>query len=130
MQAIATDLRATKRILYIDQSEECRSLLTILLEAVGYEVYTATTIASGKNLIKLQHYDLFILESSYSDGFGSQLCRYIRTINPLAPIIFFSTSADDFDIKAAMVAGATNYLTKPTDVRSIEQTIIGLLDQP
>ena len=102
MRAIGTGSRAIKQILYIDQSEDCRRLLTILLEAVGYEVNTAMTIASGIRIIKLQLFDLFILESSYIDGPGTDLCRYIRTLHPHAPIIFFSTSADHSDIKAAM----------------------------
>jgi DNA-binding response OmpR family regulator len=130
LRPIAAELRATKRILYIDQSEDCRCLMTILLEAAGYEVNTTTTIASGKSIIKLLHFDLFILESSFIDGLGIDLCRFIRTVHPQAPIIFFSTSADSADITAARVAGATDYLTKPTDIRSIEQTIRGLLGQP
>ena len=61
MKAMATRSRATKRILYIDQSEDCRCLFTILLEAVGYEVNTATTIADGLRLTQIKPFDLFIL---------------------------------------------------------------------
>lgn len=130
MKAMATKSRATKRILYIDQSEDCRCLLTILLEAVGYEVNTATTIANGLRLTLIKPFDLFIVESSYTDGLGTDLCRYIRTLHPRAPIIFFSTSAHKFDIEAAMAAGAAHYLTKPMDIRTIEKIIVGLLGKP
>ncbi|HJQ27196.1 MAG TPA: response regulator [Blastocatellia bacterium] len=116
-----------QRILYIEQSEECRDMLTTLLDTAGYAVATAATATEGMILARRERFDLLILESRYSDDHGANLCRQIRAFDSVTPILFYSSSAYDHDVAAGMAAGAQGYLTKPEDIRIIEQTIAGLL---
>lgn len=118
---------AAKRILYIENHEDSRAMLTILLGKAGFEVATATNVANGLSLARLERFDLYILDSIFSDGTGLDLCRQIRALDPLTPIIFYSSAAYESDIKAGMAAGAQGYLIKPTGIEIIEQTVIGLL---
>jgi CheY-like chemotaxis protein len=119
--------QARKRILYIEDHEDSREMLRVLLEYGGYEVVTANTVAWGLSLAMFERFDLYILDSRFKDGTGTDLCRQIRAFHPDTPIIFYSSSAFDYDIEAGMAAGAQHYLIKPNGVYMIEQTITGLL---
>jgi DNA-binding response OmpR family regulator len=127
MKAAAPLSPARKRILYIEDHEDSRHMLTVLLEYGGYEVVTASTVAGGLSLAMLERFDLYILDSRFKDGTGIDLCRQIRAFHPDTPIIFYSSSAHDRDVEAGMAAGAQHYLIKPNGVYKIEQTIAGLL---
>jgi two-component system response regulator ArlR len=127
MIATATVSPARKRILYIEDHEDSRHMLTVLLGIGGYEVITARTVAGGLSLAMLEQFDLYILDSRFTDGTGIDLCRRIRAFHPDTPIIFYSSSAYDRDIEAGMAAGAQYYLTKPEGVYMIEQTVAELL---
>ena len=122
--------RATKRILYIENHEDSRAMLAIMLGNDGYEVVTATTVANGLSLARLERFDLYILDSRFNDGTGLELCLQIRAFDPETPIIFYSSAAYASDIEAGMAAGAQKYLTKPGGIEIIEQTIAELLTSP
>ena len=102
------------RILYIEDHEDTRDLVTLLLQQQNYEVITAPTMATGKGLAIKEHFDLYLLDSRLPDGTGVDLCRELRSIDPLTPILFYSAAAYELDKKSAMDCGAQGYLTKPS----------------
>jgi DNA-binding response OmpR family regulator len=118
---------ATKRILYVDDHKDSREMLAMMLGQAGYEVATAASVAAGLSLAELERFDLYILDSRFSDGTGLDLCRQIRAFDPDTPIIFYSSAAYEYNIIAGMDAGAQHYLIKPNGIYTIEQTIAGLL---
>lgn len=102
------------RILYIEDHEDTRDLVTILLEQQDYEVITAGTMATGVGLATKEHFDLYLLDSRLPDGSGLDLCRELRLFDQRTPILFYSAAAYDVDKKSAMDCGAQGYLTKPS----------------
>jgi DNA-binding response OmpR family regulator len=102
-------------------------MLAALLKYFGYDVASVKTMTDGMSMARLERFDLLILESRFTDGTGVELCRQIRAFDRETPIIFYSSAAYDFDIKAGIDAGAQHYLTKPTGIDTIEQAIRGLL---
>jgi DNA-binding response OmpR family regulator len=127
MTAIRPIPGATKSILYIENHEDSLQMLSIVLDYAGYNVVTATNIADGMSLARLKEFDLFLLADKYSDGTAVDLCRKLRAYDADTPILFYSTLAYKSDIDAGMAAGAQHYLTKPTGISYIEQTIAGML---
>ena len=119
--------QSKKRILYIEDHEDSRQMLSVLLGRAGYEVATATTVANGLILAGLERFDLYILDSRFTDGTGLELCRQIRAFDPDTPILFYSSAVYRSDIEAGIAAGAQGYLIKPTGIDIIEQTIAGLI---
>lgn len=117
-----------KRILYVEHHDDNREMLATLLGYAGYEVATAATATEGMSrLAQPERFDLFILESQYPGVLGVDLCRQIRAVDSVTPILFFSSAVYPRDIAAGMAAGAQDYLTKPDGLAVIEQTIAGLL---
>jgi DNA-binding response OmpR family regulator len=130
MKTIASDYAPPKRILYVEENDDSRQMLAITLENAGYAVSTADSIANGLSVTRRERFDLYILENSYRDGSGLNLCRQIRADDPFIPIIFYSSQAYPSDIKAGMAAGAQDYLVQPMGIYSIAETIAGLLTSP
>ena len=104
----------TPRVLYIEDHEDTRELVTLVLEQKSYEVVTGSTIASGVALAGSEKFDLYLLDSWLPDGSGLELCRRIREFDKATPIIFYSAAAYESDRVEAIKSGAQAYLIKPS----------------
>jgi DNA-binding response OmpR family regulator len=107
-------LKTTARVLYIEDHEDTRELVTIVLQQRSYEVISSSTIESGVALANSQKFDLYLLDSWLPDGSGLDLCRQIREFDKATPILFYSAAAYEIDRDRAMKSGAQAYLIKPT----------------
>ena len=103
-----------KHILYIEDHEDTRELVSFVLKQREYEVTTSSTIANGVRLACENSYDLYLLDSWLPDGSGLDLCRKIREFDGHTPILFYSAAAYEIDRELALDSGAQGYLTKPT----------------
>ena len=103
-----------KHILYIEDHEDTRELVSFVLKQRDYDVTTSSTIASGVRLACQNNYDLYLLDSWLPDGSGLDLCRKIRQFDGRTPILFYSAAAYEIDRALALNSGAQGYLTKPT----------------
>jgi DNA-binding response OmpR family regulator len=101
-------------ILYIEDHEDTRDLVKLILEGQDYDVATSATIANALTLAKSQRFDLYLLDSRLPDGTGLDFCRQLRGFDPLTPILFYSAAAYEVDRQSAFDCGAQGYLTKPT----------------
>lgn len=104
----------TPRVLYIEDHEDTRELVTLVLEQRSYEVVTGSTIESGIALAGSQEFDLYLLDSWLPDGSGLDLCRQIRQFDKATPILFYSAAAYEIDKAQAINCGAQAYVTKPS----------------
>ncbi len=117
------------RILYAEDNEDSRELVSMMCQVSGIEVITAETAAEAWRLAQSESFDLYLLDSRFPDGDGLELCRRLRAFAPLAPILIYSGDAYESDRQKGLAAGASDYLTKPymadlaaTILQNIEQT--------
>src|SRR5687768_8584381 len=118
----------TPRVLYIEDHEDTRELVTLVLEQKRYEVVTGTTIESAVSLATSQHFDLFLLDSWLPDGSGLDLCRHIREFDKITPILFYSAAAYEIDREEAIKSGAQAYLIKPSQPSELCNLVTTLID--
>jgi DNA-binding response OmpR family regulator len=102
------------RVLYIEDHDDTRELVTLVLKQKNYEVVSGATIQSGVAFAASQHFDLYLLDSWLPDGSGLDLCKQIREFDKTTPILFYSAAAYETDRDEAMNSGAQAYLTKPS----------------
>jgi DNA-binding response OmpR family regulator len=115
------------RILYIEDHEDTRDMVSLVLQQQNYEVITAGTMAIGVGLATKERFDLYLLDSRLPDGSGTDLCRELRSFDQTTPILFYSAAAYEVDKKSAMDCGAQGYLTKPSangDLCHMVETLI------
>lgn len=118
------------RILYIEDHEDTRELVTLLLAQKSYEVITGSTIETGVALAGSERFDLYLLDSWLPDGSGLDLCQRIREFDKTTPIIFYSAAAYAADHEMAMRCGAQAYLVKPSPVAELCDLVKQLIEHP
>ncbi|HWF87339.1 MAG TPA: response regulator [Pyrinomonadaceae bacterium] len=116
------------RVLYIEDHEDTRELVTLVLEQKCIEVVTGTTIKSGVALAGSQAFDLYLLDSWLPDGSGIELCRKIREFDQVTPILFYSAAAYEVDRAEAIRSGAQAYLIKPSHPSELCSLVSSLIE--
>ena len=121
-------MQNTPRVLYIEDHEDTRELVTLVLEQRSYEVVTGATIETGLVLARSQHFDLYLLDSWLPDGSGLDLCRRIREFDKATPILFYSAAAYEIDKDLALRSGAQAYLIKPSQPSELCNLVVSLIE--
>ena len=116
------------RVLYIEDHEDTRELVTLVLEQKCVEVVTGSTIRSGVALASSQDFDLYLLDSWLPDGSGLELCRRIREFDQETPIVFYSAAAYEIDRVEAIKSGAQAYLIKPSHPSELCNLVTSLIE--
>jgi len=115
------------RILVVDDSVVIRKLLTTTLgEVPGFEV--VATAALGKiALAKIPQCtpDVVILDVEMPEMDGIETLKRIRKESPRLPVIMFSTRTERGAAATieALTSGASDYVTKPSNVGNVMQAI-------
>jgi len=118
----------TPRVLYIEDHEDTRELVTLVLEQRSIEVVSGSTIERGVALAGSQQFDLYLLDSWLPDGSGLDLCRQIREFDKATPILFYSAAAYEIDRAQAMNCGAQAYLIKPSHPSELCSLVTSLIE--
>ena len=118
----------TPRVLYIEDHDDTRELVTLVLEQKSYEVVVGSTIKSGVDLAQSQDFDLYLLDSWLPDGSGLDLCRQIREFDKATPIVFYSAAAYEIDRDEALDSGAQAYLVKPSPPSELCTLVSSLIE--
>jgi two-component system, OmpR family, KDP operon response regulator KdpE len=104
---------ATKPVaLVIDDEDQIRRLLALILEANGYVGIAAATGRDGLLQAATRRPDVVILDLGLPDLDGVEVVRRLREWSRV-PIIVLSVRDREEDKVAALDAGADDYLTKP-----------------
>jgi two-component system response regulator MprA len=117
------------RILCIDDDRDTCEMITILLGQAGYAVESAMSVADGLIKARQGDFDLILLDWSFEDGTGIDLCRQIRASDAQTPILFYTGEIDAAAIRAALSSGAQGYLIKPVAVDHLLQAISGYVEK-
>jgi DNA-binding response OmpR family regulator len=118
-----------RHILYIEDHEDTRELVTLVLRQRDFDVTTGSTIEIGVRLASENAFDLYLLDSWLPDGSGLDLCRQIRQFDGLTPILFYSAAAYEGDKELALRCGAQGYLTKPSQNSELCDLVSMLIDE-
>ena len=116
------------RVLYVDDDDDSREMLSTLLAISSIEVTGVATAESAISLIDAERFDVYLLDAWLPGTDGFELCRLIRKTNPTTPVLFFSGAAHDKDRQRGIDAGASAYVCKP-DVTALLGTISQIVSQ-
>jgi len=74
-ERVATQTYQGSRILLVEDSDDLRQLMTLILEAEGYEVDTARTAEEGLRLLDARPYDLVLSDYALPGRTGTWMLR-------------------------------------------------------
>ena len=117
------------RVLCVDEHEDSRSMMKVLLEMWNYEVALAGAADDGLYLARSEPFDLYLLDAHLPDGSAFELCEQICGVPEHAPVVLISTAPYEADKRRGRQAGAIAYLTKPLDFDVLEITLARLITQ-
>ena len=78
------------RILFVDDHEDTRHMISYGLQSLGYEVVVTDRASEGLRLARGERFDLYLLDSKLREGSGAALCDAIRRFDAATPLIFFT----------------------------------------
>jgi DNA-binding response OmpR family regulator len=118
---------AKRRILCAESNKDVGDLIVLMLTRKGYEVESVQTAADCLKLATTDRFDLYILNDTYIDADSLELCRQLRELDPITPVLLFSLESSGPRREQTKQAGIKIYKSKTSDFVSLVQTIDRLL---
>lgn len=120
------------KILVIEDDLELNAAIKASLEKQGYAVDGINDGEKGERHIEINHqdYDLIILDLMLPQRDGFEVCRNIRALGILTPILILTGRDDVNDKILALDLGADDYLTKPFSFEELSARVRALLRRP
>lgn len=106
-----------RAILIVDDDEDQRRILELLLKHYGFEVITAADGTIALEKVRSEKPDLILLDVNMPGLNGFEVCRRIKA-NPatrLTPVVLVTTLTAVEDRVHGIEAGADDFLSKPVD---------------
>ncbi|GAA1170477.1 DNA-binding response regulator MtrA [Corynebacterium glaucum] len=102
----------TPKILVVDDDPAINEMLTIVLEAEGFETESVTDGAAAVPAFRKYDPDLILLDLMLPGMNGVDICREIRRESAV-PIVMLTAKTDTVDVVLGLESGADDYITKP-----------------
>ncbi len=109
--------------LIVDDETDIRELLTMTLERMDIETYSACNIDEAKTLLKQRQYALCLTDMQMSGGTGLDLVNYITEHHAGLPVAVITAHASAENAVSALKAGAFDYLTKPISLKQLRPLV-------
>jgi len=111
----------TKKVLIVEDYEDTREFMKILLESYGYKVIEAADGIEAIDRVKQYHPDLILMDISLPVVDGLTATRAIREFDEASkvPIIAVTAFGKNY-YKKAIEAGCNDLIDKPVDFDSLE----------
>ncbi len=110
--------------------EDDLDLATTVVDALRDERYIVESAANGldgANLLKLEEFDLIILDWDLPGKSGVEILKEFRATGKTTPIIMLTGKSTISNKAEGLETGADDYLTKPFDLRELKARLRALL---
>jgi DNA-binding response OmpR family regulator len=107
-----TRVSARPSVLVVDDEQDVRTLIRLLLERGGFDISEAS---NGREALRRLHQfrpDLVVLDVTMPDLDGWQTLERIRDLSDV-PVLMLTARATELDKVRGLKAGADDYVTKP-----------------
>ena len=115
------------KLLVIEDDDDVRELVRIILREEGHVVDAASTATEGLHLGRVNTYDGVVLDVRLPDGSGTDVARAMRRDGRTVPILMLTAQRTTTDVVRGLDAGADDYLGKPFEVSELKARVRALL---
>lgn len=124
---------AIKNVLVIDDEPDIRELLEITLARMDLNAVSTFDVASAKQALKNEAFDLCLTDMRLPDGDGLDIVNFIQAEYPGLPVAVITAYGNVEAAVLALKSGAFDYVSKPVDLdllRRLVQAALKLTSQP
>ena len=100
------------KILVVDDDPAINEMLTIVLEAEGFQTSSVTDGVEAVPAFRSFDPDLILLDLMLPGMNGIDICREIRKESAV-PVVMLTAKTDTVDVVLGLESGADDYITKP-----------------
>lgn len=115
------------RILMVEDDPQITELLETYLDKYGLEVLSVSLPSVALEKLKVERYDLVLLDLGLPEMDGLELCRQIKADHPELPVIISTARSDVSDKVIAFDVGADDYIAKPYEPRELVARIQAII---
>lgn len=109
------------KILLVDDNPDCLQSQAKLLESIGYQIYTATSVAEALALVNYDKIEFIITDACMPDAGGRELLERLAERSHRIPVLVVTGLHDKEE--QFLKWGASRVLEKPADLGDILQWI-------
>ena len=121
-------MNSMTHILIIDDDDDARRSLKIILETMGYTVEMAGTGHAAIEMAQSRLFNLALMDIKLPDVEGIELIPALKAIQPDIAIIMVSGYSSEEIVVSALNAGASDYFIKPLNLNALMESINHALD--
>ena len=107
------------KMLLVDDEERFLSTTQKLLSRKGYDILTASSGAEALDILRTHNIHVVILDVKMPGMDGIETLQAIKRNYPLVEVIMLTGHGTIDSAVEGLKSGATDYLTKPTDVQDL-----------
>ena len=115
------------RILVVEDTQDVGEAIVACLERLGHAVDWQKTGPDAEDALKVQHYDLVVLDVMLPGKDGFAVLNGMRAEKITSPVLVLTARSQIDDRVTALDHGADDYLVKPFDFRELEARVRALL---
>lgn len=118
------------KVLLVEDDCEMSEVLLHTLRNRGFTVQAANDGRSALDLLRVNKYDVIVLDWMMPGLSGVDVCRSLRSAGDRTPILMLTARTSDDDTANGLDAGADDYLTKPFENKVLAARLRALLRRP
>ena len=118
-----------KSLLLLDDDQALRTRMGRALEARGFEVTTAESVAEATRLLRDKAPAFAVLDMRLEDGNGLKVVEAVSEKREDARIVMLTGYGAIATAVAAVKAGAVDYLSKPADADDVVKALLATADE-
>lgn len=118
-----------KNALVIEDDDDIRGLLEIVLAQMGFVVSSVDTGHKGIERARTESPDFITLDVGLPDIDGIAVLTQLRTFYA-GKVVMITARGEQADHKLALAAGASGYLLKPFRPKALREQLAAILEQP
>ena len=119
-----------KSLLLLDDDQALRTRLGRALEARGFEVTTAESVADASAILRDKAPAFAVLDMRLEDGNGLKVVEAVRDRRADARIVMLTGYGAIATAVAAVKAGAVDYMQKPADADDVVKALLSVGEAP
>jgi two-component system, OmpR family, alkaline phosphatase synthesis response regulator PhoP len=115
------------QILLVEDEIHLARGITFNLEQEGYLVSHVESGEEALEKVKVERFELIILDVMLPGISGFEVCRKVRELDARVPVLMLTARSDDRDRVAGLAEGADDYLAKPFNLKEFLLRVSGML---